>query len=170
MKHLGFLLLAFTIVLVSCRHAGELIEKTTLPIIHQYIPEGVLFQRSDTEFVDKIKWLDEKKFIISSDSEFPDDGIGFSNAYKGIDFSRYTLLLYYRVHDWRIDTYENWYYRNNIENTYNWNIHLGTSTIPDSGAETLRFTRLAILVQKIPENVDVNIMVVLGAINFGWED
>lgn len=107
---------------------------------------------------------------MNSLSELPNDNLGFSNAYKGIDFEKYTLLLYYRVHDWNIDTFRNLYYRNNIEQNYNWNIHLGTSTIPDANSETLRITRFAILVHKIPENVEINIWTSLSAIDWDWEE
>lgn len=170
MKYFCLIFIVFSAMLCSCRHDSEPPTETTLPVAAQYTPEAIIFQRSDEEFVDKIKWLNEKKFVVNSLSELPDDHMGFSNAYKGINFEKYTLLLYYRVHDWKIDTYRNWYYRDNIEHNYNWNIHIGTSTIPDSNAESLQITRFALLVAKIPGDMDVNIWTSVSAINWGWEE
>ena len=172
MKHVSLILIIIaSAVMLGCYHNdSEPITETTLPINRQYVPETTIFQRSDKEFFDKIQWLNEKKFVVNAQSDFPDDRLGFSNAYKNIDFSRNTLLLYYRVHDWKIDAYQNIYFRNNLEHTYIWNIHIGTSTIPDSHAETLHITRFAILVSKVPEDAEMKIFTVLSAINWGWEE
>lgn len=170
MKYFSLILIAMTVLFSSCHNNSEPPVENTLAVIRQYAPATVLFQRSDKEFCDKIHWLNEKDFVVNSLSELPNDNLGFSNAYKGIDFEKYTLLLYYRVHDWNIDTFRNLYYRNNIEQNYNWNIHLGTSTIPDANSETLRITRFAILVHKIPENVEINIWTSLSAIDWDWEE
>lgn len=172
MKHVNLILILIaSAVMLGCYHNDSMPPtETSLSIDRQYVPATTIFQRSDKEFFDKIQWLNEKKFVVNDQSEFPNDQLGFSNAYKDIDFGRYTLLLYYRVHDWKIDTWYNRYFRNNLEQTYNWNIHIGTSTIPDSHAETLQITRFAILVPKVPENAEMNIYAILGAINWGWDE
>ena len=116
--------------------------------------------------MEKIKGWSNKEIIVNDMSELPDDPLGFSDAYKSVDFDKYTLLITYNIHNWLIETYRNRYYLDNIEKTYNWTICVGASNIPDDNEEPLYFTRYAILVKKLPRDAKINIWFSLGAVNW----
>lgn len=170
MKYLKFFILSLGLLLCSCNHNDEVPTETLMSIAQQYLPATVEFQQSNKDFLEKAMEFNDKKFIINSLSELSTDPFGFSDAYRGIDFDNYTLLVTYKLHDWVIDTYRNRYYRNNPDKTYNWAIHVGTSTVPgETIDDTLYFTRFAILVDKVPQDTDVLMWLSLGALNWGWE-
>lgn len=99
----------------------------------------------------------------------PNAPLGFSEAYKGINFDEYTLPITYNIHDYDIDTYRNRYYIDKITQVYNWAICIKTAGIPNNTAEELYFSRYAILVKKLPENTNLSIWFSLGALNWTRE-
>ncbi len=169
MKYFQFLSFVFAFVLCSCVSNNEPPLETALPIAQNYLPATLSFSADDNEWTDKIKDWSDKQIRVDSPEELPDDPLGFSDAYSGINFNRYTLLLSYNIHNWTIDTYHNRYYRDNIEGIYNWNICVSTATSIDDSSTQLYFTRYAVLVNKIPAEREVKIWFSLGALNWSWE-
>ena len=167
MRCLTIFVLSLLLLLCSCNNNDEPPTETMLSVSEAYIPCTVSV--NDTEFVNKIKEWSDKKYIVNDLSELPDDPLGFSDAYKKMDFNQYTLLITYDIHNWEIDTYRNRYYFDNIERTYNWAICVGTSTVPDDNAETWYFTRYAILVKKISQDAKIKMWFSLGAINWDFK-
>lgn len=157
------------VLLCSCHHSSEPIKETALPISEEYLPSTVRFSADDSEWKAQIKEWADKKLVVNDISELPDDPFGFSEAYSGINFKEFTLLITYNIHNYTIDTYRNRYYRENATRTYNWAVCIKTANRPDDSAESLYFSRYAILVKKIPEDANVNIWFSLGALNWGWE-
>lgn len=169
-KYISAVLVVLCAMFCSCnRHEDEPSGETTLHIVESYVPGTVVFYPDDSEWIDKIKGWPDKKFIVNDLSELPDDPLGFSNAYNGINFRDYTLLITYAIRDWPIDTYGVRYYRDNIKGTYNWTIRLGTSTRPDESPEQWYFTRYAILVNKLPADADVTVWISMRALNWEWD-
>lgn len=170
MKYLHFLACVLSLLLYSCANNSEDPQtETILPIVQDYLPSTVSFSVEDSEWVGNIKDWAAKQVRVDNLSELPADPLGFSDAYSGINFNKYTLLLWYDIHNWPIDTYRSRYYRDNIEGIYNWNIRVGTATPPDDSASQWYFSRYAILVNKIPADKDVKVWFSLGALNWGWE-
>lgn len=170
MKYLASILILFSILFCACnKHNDEPSTETLLHITESYIPVTVSFNINDTQGIEELYEWSDKKLIINELSELPNDPLGFSDAYRAINFNEYTLLITYDIHNWEIDTYRNRYYRDNIEKTYNWAICVKTATIPDSSSEQWYFTRYAILVKKLPADANIKIWLSLGAINWGWD-
>lgn len=169
MKYLTFALLSLGIILNSCNHKDEPPTEVTLPIIEDYLPVSLPFNKNDETLTEKIKVFSDKNYVVNDLTELPNDPIGFSNAYNSIDFKKYTLLIAYDVTSYTIETYKDRYSGNNFTKTYNWYINIGTSTIPDSNAEEHYFTRYSILVSKLSADADINIQISRKAINWGWE-
>ncbi|MDE6280105.1 MAG: hypothetical protein K2M05_09060 [Paramuribaculum sp.] len=166
MKHLVIIFLALSIALCSCNRHNEPPLETEFIISRQYLPVSIDVDKSNQELYDKIKDLSKSNFIVNSADELPDDPFGFNEAYTHVNFNDYTLLLHYEMHRWRIDTYRNRFYRDNRENTINWMIRVDSSQFDES--EPILFTRFAILIRKLPEDVDLKIWVSLGALNWDW--
>lgn len=166
MKYLTILVLFVGILMCSCNKNDEPPVETVLSVSESYLPCTVSFYTNDTEWMEKIKGWWNKEIIVNDLSELPDDPLGFSDAYKSVDFDEYTLLITYNIHNWQIETYRNRYYLDNIDKIYNWTICVGTSTIPDDNAEPLYFTRYAILVKKLPPDAKINIWFSMGAVNW----
>lgn len=143
------------LLLGACSKNDEVPAETALSIAESYLPCTVSFNSSDMEWMDKVKGWSGSEFVVNDLSELPDDPLGFSDAYKKVNFSEYTLLITYKLHKWQIDTYRIRYYLDNIEGTYNWSISIGISTVPDDNAEPLYFTRYALLVHKLPKDAEV---------------
>lgn len=168
-KYLNLAVVMLLALLASCNHNDEPPLEANLSVAEQYMPANTVFNADDKEFLDKVKGYADKTMVINSLAELNDDPFGFSDAYKGIDFDEYTLLVAYWLHDMKIDTFRNRYYRDTKEKTYNWAIHIGTSTPPDESPEQLEFTRFAILVKKLPADADIRIWKSIGALNWDWE-
>lgn len=147
--------LVLLLLLGSCNRNDEVPDEMALSITESYLPCTVSFNSSDKEWMDKVQGWSGKEFIVNDLSELPDDPLGFSDAYKKVNFNENTLLITYQLHKWQIETYRIRYYLNNIEGTYNWSISVGTSTVPDDNAEPLYFTRYAILVHKLTKDAKV---------------
>ena len=168
MKYIIAVMLALSMLLSSCHKENEPMGETLLPVEQSYLPATTVFRTDDKEWVDKIKDYAGKEFIVNSKAEMEQDPFGFSNAYNGIDFDSYTLLLAYQIHDYAIDTYVNRYYFDNVERSYNWMIRVGTGSKPGESSDECYFTRYSILVKKIPADAEVKIQYVVGALNWDW--
>lgn len=172
MKYLGLILIALCFCLTACNHNEEPPVEVNLPITTQYLPSGVIWDTSDAEFKEKIiPWL-SKKVIVNSVDEIPNDPLGFTENYYKINYTNQTLLLYYDVDIYNFVSCHNRYFRNTVENTYNWSIQFGISgklNEDDSNLERLLFCRYAILVPKLPEDADVNIFISLVDNNWDWD-
>lgn len=169
-KYISAVLVVLCAMFCSCnRHEDEPSGETTLHITRSYLPGTVVFYSDDSDWIDKIKDWPNKTFVVNDLSELPDDPLGFPEAYKAVNYNDHTLLIAYDIRNWPIDTYSNWYYRDNAEGTYNWAIRLGTSTVPDESAKERYFTRYAILVKKLPADSKVNIYFSIGAIGWDWD-
>ncbi len=164
------LLPAIGVTFSSCNKNDEPPSEVNLPIIRQYLPVTVQFAADDAEWKKKIKGWANRKVIVNNLEELPEDPIGFSAAYKGVNYNDYTLLITYSVEDWDIETYDNRFYRDNVEKTYNWTIGLGTSTPPSDSPEQLYFTRYAILVKKLPQDATLNIWFSYRALDWDWSE
>lgn len=164
------LLPAMGVTLTSCNNNDEPPSEVNLPIIRQYLPVTVQFAADDAEWKEKVKGWTNKKVIINSPTDLPDDPIGFSAAYKGVNFNEYALLVTYSVEDWEIETYDNRYYRNNVKKTFNWTIGLGASMPYGDNPEQLYFTRYAILVKKLPADATLNIWFSYRALDWDWSE
>ncbi len=168
MKYLTALVMSL-VLLCSCNNNDVPPTETILNVAEHYQPCTVVFSSDDTEWLDRIKGWSDKKFVVNDVSELPDDPMGFSDAYTGVDFSEYTMLITYNLHNWNIDTYHNRYYYDNVEGIYEWAICIGTSTVPDDKAEPWYFTRYAILVSKLPRDAKVQMWFSLGVLNWNWK-
>lgn len=170
MKFLNYILITLCLILCSCNHSEEPPAEVSLPIERQYRPATVEFQITDEDFVEKVKEFDNKDFIVRSVDELPDDPLGFSEAYRKINFNQSDLFIAYRIYRWDFESYVNRFYRNRIENKYNWEIHLGVAEKPDTESTTRYFNRFAIKVKKLPENADVKFWISLSALNWDWDE
>lgn len=169
MKYLTSILIALCLLCSCKRNNDEPPTETLLPIAESYLPATVAFHISDSDWIEATKEWADKKIIVNELSELPTDPLGFSDAYKAINFNEYTLLIYYDIHNWKIDTYRNQYYHDNIKNTYNWTIRVRTANIPDGSSEQWYFTRYAILVKKLPADADITIWLSVGLLIGGWD-
>ena len=167
MKYLTLLILSLSILLNSCNNNEPPLE-IRLPISEVYVPVSVEFNEKEISQEDKSQLIHlvNNQFVINDVSEIPDDPLGlndtFGVAFDKVNFNEYTLLIKYIISDWTIDSYDNHYYRNTQENTYNWSINIGTA----SDTEYCRFTRFAILVQKLP--TDAKVVIWQGLTQLGW--
>ena len=118
----------------------------------------------DEEQKRNIIHLINNQHIVNSPDELPNDPMGFSEAFDKINFKNSTLLIKYMSHDYSIDTYNNRFYRNTKENSYNWMINIGSASNLDT--DNIMLTRFAILVNKLP--ADANIKSWFGLTNLGW--
>lgn len=162
---------AVCLALAACNHSEEPPMEVKLPIIEPYLPVTKVVERSDEATVAMCREWHEKTLVVNSKEEIPqDDLIGFSTAYTGVNFEQYTLLLHYKMHRWDIDTYYNYYVRNTVENTYDWTMRIGVSTLSDDTKTTINFTRFGLLVRKLPADADVRTWISLSAAGMGWDD
>ena len=168
MKYLTLLILSLSILLSSCNNHNEPPLEVRLPISEVYVPVSVEFNEKEIsqEVKSQLIHLVNNQFVINDVSEIPDDPLGlndyFGVAFDKVNFNEYTLLIKYIINDWTIDSYNNYYYRNTQENTYNWSINIGTA----SDTELYRFTRFAILVKKLP--TDAKVVIWQGLTQLGW--
>ena len=169
MKYLHLILLAVVALLSSCNDNDEIPLESNLRVVEEYLPTTVQFNYNDSDWKDKIKGWSDKKLIVNSKSEIPDDPFGKTEAFNAINFNEYTLLITYNVHDYTIDTYRNRYYRNNQEGTINWSICIKTADNPSDFGDRWFFTRYAILVPKLNADSKLKIWFSLGELNWNWD-
>lgn len=167
MRYLSLLLLTFSLILCSCSKNEPSLE-INLPISETYVPCSIEFNTNDIDEEQKhnIIHLVNNQHIVNSADELPNDPIGFSEAYGKINFEKRTLLIKYMLHDYSIDTYNNRYFRNTKENTYNWMVNIGSASNLDDDSDNLMLTRFAILVNKLPADADFKSW--FGLSHIGW--
>lgn len=168
MKPLSIFLLSLIAVLCSCNRNDEPPLEVALPITETFLPATIEFDANmiDDEQKRNLIHLVNNQHIVNDASELPVDPMGFSDAYRKVNFKESTLLIKYVLHDYTIDTYHNIYFRNTKENSYNWSINIGTASDTNFDSDQLRFTRFAILVNKLP--ADANFKSWFGLSQFGW--
>ena len=157
MKFSSLLFIAISLFLCSCNNNDDPSLEIALPIDGTFIPASVdlNLNQIDEEQRRNIILLTTNEHIINDASELPVDPIGFSETFKEIDFSKYTLLIKYVLHDYSIDTYSNSYYRNTRDNSYNWTVNIGTTSDTGINNDVIYLTRFAIYVNKIPADAQV---------------
>ena len=172
MKHLTILFVLLILCLPACNKNSEPPLEVKLPISEEFVPANVIFDYSDKDFLNKLKEWNNKKVVVNSVEEMPDDPLGFNEYFYKINFSDQTLLLYYQLHDYDVVSYENIYYRNTKENNYNWTIYLGINgeINDEDNIEKLIISRYAILVKKLPDNADVCIWQSISDHSISWFD
>ncbi len=168
MKYLNCLLITLSLLLLGCNKNDETPLEIGLPIAATYLPATMEFNINDIDDEQKhnIFHLVNNEHIVNSVSELPDDPIGFSETFHEINFREYTLLIKYVLHDYTIDTYNNRYFRNTKEDTYNWSVNIGTSSDTDVDTDEEMLTRFAILVHKLPADAQVRSW--FGLTSIGW--
>ena len=167
MRYLSLFILTFSLILCSCNHHEPALE-IVLPISETFVPASMEINPNDMEEEQKrniIHLVNTNHHIVNSADELPDDPIGFSEAYNKVNFKNSTLLIKYMLHDYSIDTYNNRYYRNTKENSYNWVVNIGSAN-PDVDTDNILLTRFAILVNKLPADADFQSW--YGLTNLGW--
>lgn len=169
MKYIHSLVIALAFVFCSCGHDDEPKTEIDYPIVENYVPATIALDINDKDAKDKIKGWANRQITVNSLSELPEDPLGFSDAYKNINFKDYTLLITYNLHDWSIDTYGNRYYQD-VEGALNWTISVGTSSNLDNDSNQYYFTRYAILVKKLPKNRNVTIWFSLKSLDWNWNN
>lgn len=174
MKYIGVAVaVALSMLAGACNRHHEPPIETVLPINESYMPATTIFDRSDTEFIDRCREWNDKKIAVNSPDELPDDPLGFSDAYTGINFANQTLLLTYRLHLFDIDSYRVRYVRNNLENIYEWTIAIGSANYDyddNDDWQTGKFTRFAILVPKMPDGSEWRVWWSYRDFNWDWDD
>lgn len=170
MKYLTSLFIILGVLLSSCHKNDEPPKEIPLSIKRNYLPETVAFLKNDNDEAERFKEFSGKQFIVNNLKEMPADPIGFSNAFGGVDFTRYTLLIVYSTNVWEFETYYNSFYFDTTERKYHWVRYLGVATKPDSSSEELHFTRFAILVDKLPADANVEFSYSLSSLNWSWDE
>lgn len=172
MKYLSLILFAFSLLLTSCNHSDEPPMTINLPIREQFVPCNLAFKKSDTELAQQLRPWYKMRLIVNSKSELPEDPFGFAESFYRINYSDNTLLLYYDIAQYNIVSYSNLYYKNTVENTYNWSMNLGISGLlnEDDEVENLVLSRYAILVPKLPADADVVMWQSLVDHNWDWSE
>ena len=126
MKYVALLISILLLFLCSCNNNDEPETEIPLPIVKEYLPSTILINES--EFDENYLKLANNGLEVTQLSELPADPFGFNEAFMSIDFSKYTLLLQYVIHDWKIDTYKNIWSWNNYNEYYGWVAAFGTAT------------------------------------------
>lgn len=172
MKYYIALLSIILVMLGGCNHNEEPPTEVALGISQQFLPVTKEFSKNYSEFAEQAKEFDEINLIVNSVEELPDDPLGFSNAYRKIDYDNYTLFLAYRIYRWNYEAYTNWFYRNRLENCYYWQMHLRGINVPDPDSDIRTFNRFAIVVRKLPADANIKFETVIGSIGSSgwWED
>ncbi len=171
MKYLSLIIIAFSIFITACNHNNQPPTTVNLPINEQFLPMNVEFNMSDTEYKQQTRPWWDKGVVVNSSEEIPNDPFGFQESYYKINFKNNTLLLYYQIHDYNVVSITNMFYRNTVENTYNWSINLGISGDINEGdkIEKAIISRFAILVPKLPTDANVKFWHGLRDHNWNWD-
>ena len=158
------------VLLCGCNRHEEPPVETVWPIQETYMPVGVVFDKTDTDFLERCREWNNKRFIVNDVDELPADPLGFNDTYRNINYKNYSLILVYRLHRWSIDTYRSWFTRNNVENTFNWTLTVVSNDFDPQDTNKVIITRFAITVKKLPE--DANLLIGWQYIDHGfdWSD
>lgn len=155
-KHIAYLFIFFIgVFLCSCNKTDEPPMKQPLPIQEQFVIESCSIDTSNEYLMTQCSAFSRKCYVVNAIDDYPSDNLGFSEAYYNIDFSSYTVLLYYRLHTWELETYKYRYYYDQSNNSYNWLIQIGLGDNVDGILNYRIFSRFAIKVKKIPINSDI---------------
>lgn len=169
MKYIYFPLLIFFLgFITSCGNNDDAPAESQIRIQDEFLPSSLTFNTTDKNFYDLCKQWSDTHWIINSAKELPKDPIGFNDSYKNINFSEYSLLVVYRLHNFTIDTYQNNLVKNNLENTYNWFLSIGGSNFGNDNYDTLSFTRFAIKINKIPDNANLEVWWGFKDMSYEW--
>lgn len=154
-QHLYFFLTVIVITICGCNNTEDPTLTQPIPIQEQFVIRSKRIDSSDVHLMNQCKNLSRKCFIINSIDDYPSDNLGFSEAYYNVDFSSYTILLYYRLHKWELESFRYSFYYSIPNNSYNWLIQLGLGSNPNVILNYHIFSRFAIKVRKIPTNSDI---------------
>lgn len=157
MRRLGLFVFILSMLLCSCNNNNEPDLVIELPINSVYVPVSIEINKADLDEQERKELLNlaNNKHIVNDVSEVPNDPIGKNQAFYNVNYNENTLLIMYIFKTWPIETYSNLFYRNTEDNSYNWLVKLGTFLGYDEDSEAIQFTRLAILVRKLPAEADV---------------
>lgn len=164
------MMMAVVAVLCACNRHEEPPMETVWPIQETYMPAGIIFDKTDTDFLDRCKEWDNKCLIVNDVAELPNDPLGFSDTYRYINYKNFSLILVYRLHRWTIDTYRCRFTRNNVENTFNWTLTVGSDNFDTQDTNKVTISRFAITVKKLPEDADLQIGWQYIDHGFDWSD
>ena len=154
------LIAVISLLLSACNKHDEPPTEIQLPINQGFLPVTIKVARSDEEALEPIREWSRDLVVVNSASELPEDPIGFPEFYSKLNFENQTLLLFYQLHYWEIESCNSNFVRNTVEKTYYWNIHYGVTDVVyegDEKPEYLSFTRFAILVRKLPTDYEVKV-------------
>lgn len=154
--HLSLILFLFGFI-SSCGGNDDTPAESQIPIQSEFLPSGISFDTTDKNFYDVCRQWSDTHWVVNSAKDLPKDPIGFTDSYKNINYSQYSLLIVYRLHNCTIDTYSNGLIKNNLEDTYNWTISIGSSDLGSDNYDTLTFTRFAIKVEKVPDDANLKV-------------
>lgn len=166
---LSFLLIGILGSLTSCNKNDDTPSEIRIQILEDYLPCSVTFDRSDKLFYELCSQWSNKYMIVNSKDDLPDDPVGFNSSYKNINYKEYSLLLAYRLHNYSIDSFRNMLIKNNIENTYDWTISIGSGDFGSDNYDNLTISRFAVKVKKIPDNANLKVWWGMKDLAFDWE-
>lgn len=146
-----------TLLLCACNNNKEPDLEIEFPISVAFDPASIEINKDEIDEQERaeIMYLVNNKHVVNDISELPSDPIGQDDAFYRIDYQANTLLIMYIYHWWVIDTYTNRFYRNTSDNSYNWVVRLGITPDDDNTAETVRLTRFAVVVRKLPSEAKI---------------
>lgn len=154
--------------LFSCDKSDNPPSEVSLVINREYLPVSLTFDKDAPGAADKYGPWDEKTFVINSAEDIPEDPLGFTPGYAGIDFSTHTLLLRYEIHRYTIGAYSNSFIRKTLENNYNWTVIIGCENLGAEIWTKISLTRFAILVPKL--RADATVLFWLSLYNLNGDD
>lgn len=159
LKSLAFLIIV-PIILCACNRHDEPPTEVQLGISQEFLPVTISVSRSDEEMTAKLKEWSRNLVAVNSADELPEDPLGFPDFYRRLNYENQTLLIFYQLHFWDIESCNNMFMRNNVEKTFYWHVSYGVTDViyeGDEKPENLNFTRFAILVRKLNSNYDVKV-------------
>lgn len=171
MKALAFSAIIMATALTACNNNNTNEPPVTnLPINQCFIPTQQWIDKSDTELRRVCDQLNGKLFVVNSADELPVDIFGFPDSYTKADYSNSTILIYYHLHRWEMQSYFYSFYRDNVENRdLVWQIRNNVGGTLTPYPDKRQFTRYAIAVNKIPAGQKVVAGVSL-SMAWPWDD
>ena len=156
MKQFIYLFLTIIVTTIcSCNNTEEPTLMEPLPIQEQFVIKSKCIDSSNEHLMNQCNNLSRKCLVINSIHDYPSDNLGFSEAYYNVDFSSYSVLLYYRLHKWELESFRYTFYYNLSNNSYNWLIQLGLGSNTNVILNYHIFSRFAIKIKKIASNSDI---------------
>ena len=170
---IGFLVCLASAVLTlgfsSCHKDDDLPKEWDITILSYMPVKSEEVQKTDRLKVEVCKTLNRNLYIINSYSELPTDIFGFAEAYKYLDYTNSTLLIYYTLDPFQLDAFRYRYYRDTEDGIFHWVINSESGEF--SYVEDVRnFTRYAIIVPKLDVSAKVEVSLMQGVMNWnGWD-